>query len=269
MTREGVSPVLGINVDKRIVKCFVCNEGGIKKLAEKWRLSRSSEPLGEIEETYDYTDESGVLLFQVVRLRKLNGEKDFRQRRPGARSGEWTWSLGRTRRVPYRLPALTAADSSTWVHVVEGEKDADRLVAEGLVATTNLGGAGKWRPEYSAYFRGRRVAILRDNDEAGLRRAQHVSRELSPVAAEVRIVELDDVPPKGDVSDWLDAGHTVGELEALSEATAPWLYRFPPTMAPVAEQASPDAMLKVLVPNERYSGIEAYARTTGLRPGQI
>ena len=48
---------------------------------------------------YDYVDEQGDLLFQVVRFHP----KGFKQRRPGARGG-WVWNLRGTRRVLYRLP---------------------------------------------------------------------------------------------------------------------------------------------------------------------
>lgn len=58
----------------------------------------------EILATYDYTDEEGRLLFQVVRFYP----KDFRQRRPVA-GGEWEWSLRDTPRVLYRLPEVRAA----------------------------------------------------------------------------------------------------------------------------------------------------------------
>lgn len=50
-----------------------------------------------------------------------------------------------TRQVPYRLPELVAAPLSSAIYIVEGEKDADRLAALGLVATCNAGGAGKWK----------------------------------------------------------------------------------------------------------------------------
>ena len=42
---------------------------------------------------------------------------------------------------------------STTVFVVEGEKDADNLAALGLVSTTNVGGAGKWRESYNDALR--------------------------------------------------------------------------------------------------------------------
>ena len=56
----------------------------------------------------------------------------------------------RRRNIPYRLPQLLNADEAI---VYEGEKDAERLVALGFVATTNSGGAGKWRPEFADFSR--------------------------------------------------------------------------------------------------------------------
>ena len=55
------------------------------------------QPRPNIVATYDYRDESGTLLFQVVRF----DPKDFRQRRPDGDG--WAWSVKGVRRVPYRL----------------------------------------------------------------------------------------------------------------------------------------------------------------------
>lgn len=166
-----------------------------------------------ITATYDYRDAEGGLAYQVVRYHP----KDFRQRRPDG-TGGWMWSLNGTARVLYGLPELRAADPGRLVFVAEGERDCDRLAALGLLATTGAGGAGKWRPEYADALRGRRVAILPDADEPGRQHAQDVARSLLGVASEVRVVELPGVPPKGDVSDWLDAGGTIAGLKALVRA---------------------------------------------------
>ena len=162
---------------------------------------------------YDYRDEGGELLFQVVRTPAPDG-KTFRQRRPDGRDG-WIWDVEGVRRVLYRLPELLAADPSETVFLVEGEKDADNLARGGLTATTNPGGAGKWRPEYSATLRGRHVAILPDHDEVGRQHAADVARSLAGAAASVRAVDLPGLAEHGDVSDWLVAGHTVAELREL------------------------------------------------------
>ena len=67
---------------------------------------------------YDYPDENGKLLYQVVRYEP----KAFRQRRPDGRGG-WSWSLNGVRCVPYRLPDVLATKKS--VLVCEGEKDCE------------------------------------------------------------------------------------------------------------------------------------------------
>lgn len=51
--------------------------------------------------TFDYVDEAGNLLFQVVRYEP----KTFRQRKADGKGG-WDWKLGDTRRVPFKLPEL-------------------------------------------------------------------------------------------------------------------------------------------------------------------
>ena len=164
--------------------------------------------------TYDYCDEAGALVFQVLRYEP----KTFRQRRPEG-SG-WSWSVKGVRKLPYRLPELLAAPTDAPVFIVEGEKDADALAALGLVATCNAGGAGKWKKEHSEFLRSRRVVVLPDNDSAGEKHAQQVERSLRGIAAEVRTLVLPGLPDKGDVSDWLDAGGTLEELLALASADA-------------------------------------------------
>ncbi len=170
-------------------------------------FERPDRPSGP-ETTYRYVDEQGRLLFEVVR----RPGKQFVQRRPDGAG--WTYNLNGTRRVLYRLAELAQDDARRAVFVVEGEKDADRLRELGMIATTNPGGAGKWRAEYAEHLRGRHVVVLPDDDEPGRRHAADVARSLHSIAADVRIVELPGVREKGDVSDWLDAGGTVEELAA-------------------------------------------------------
>jgi len=171
--------------------------------------------------TYDYQDAPGKLLFQVCRLEP----KSFRQRRPD-RKGGWVWNMARAQLVPYRLPGLLKANC---IFIVEGEKDADRLVALGLAATCNPGGAGKWRKDFGRYFQGKAVIILPDNDPPGKTHAQYVARSLHGIAASVKVAELPGLPLKGDVSDWLKAGGAVEQLKALVEAASEWQ---PPPVKP-------------------------------------
>ena len=225
--REGGNPSLGINVRKGIVKCFVCGEGGPKKLAEAWGIvdDRDRPPWErEIERTYDYHNPDGTLRFQVVRFTVPPGaEKSIVQRRPDpVQPGQWLWNLKGVQPVLYHLPELRAADRETWVWIVEGEKDVDRLRRLGLVATTNSQGAGKWRQYYNRELRDRRVSVIPDNDRAGLDHAHDVARSVYPHAREVKLIELQGLPDKGDVSDWFDQGHTVAELTEVLDRTPPY-----------------------------------------------
>ena len=176
-------------------------------------------PQGRIVATYDYQDEDRRLLRQVVRF----APKDFRQRRPSGNGDRpWIWNVDGVRDVPYRLPELLEADPSETVYIVEGEKDVDRLRQNGLVATTNPMGAKKWREEHSEFLGGRRAAVIADNDHDGREQVQLVAQSLSGKALSVKAVELPGLPDHGDVSDWLDSGHTVAELRELVDAAPLW-----------------------------------------------
>ena len=86
---------------------------------------------------YEYQDEHGELLYEVVRY----SPKDFRQRRPDGKGG-WIWNLDGVTPVPYRLPEWKDRET---ISLVEGERDADALWEWHVPATTNPMGAGKWR----------------------------------------------------------------------------------------------------------------------------
>ena len=183
----------------------------------------TAQPPGKIIAIYSYRDSADQELFQVVRYQP----KNFRQRHRSADGKKWIWkSVDQSKRILYQLPSLIAAAASTPdqpVFLVEGEKDADRLRASGLIATTSPGGASssksksKWLPQYTIALRPFRVFIIPDSDDTGREHAEHVARQLSEAApgphSFVSIVSLPILPglpthKKWDVSDWLDAGGT-------------------------------------------------------------
>lgn len=192
---------------------------------------------GQIVATYGYVDEAGALLYQAVRY----APKGFSQRRPNGRGG-WVKNLQGVRLVLYRLPEIVAADPARRVVVAEGEKDADRLAGLGIVATTCAMGAGKWRAEYSETLAGRQVRYVPDNDDAGRKHAGQVARSLAGVAASVRVVTLPNLPEKGDVSDWLDAGGTAGALADLCDVAPEWTPTETPAIAAGGRDADPPAI---------------------------
>lgn len=92
-------------------------------------------------DTYVYTDENRNPLY-----RKLKDEnKNFVWERYV--NGEWVTGRGGQAPPLYNLPAvIKAVESGQVIVVTEGEKDADRITATGITATTNPDGAGvgKW-----------------------------------------------------------------------------------------------------------------------------
>jgi putative DNA primase/helicase len=196
---------------------FYCHKeaigGGPRKLAELTGHSlpeespgkSSAKPNRQIDKRYDYTDATGKLIYQAVRLRP----KAFYVRRPDpACTGGWLNNLTDCEPLPYRLPALLAAiRAGETVFVVEGEKDADALAELGLAATTNHGGAGKWTIACSRHFAaGARVVVIADNDRTGQDHALDVARKLQDRGCDVCNLTLPDLPEKGDVSDWIQSG---------------------------------------------------------------
>lgn len=175
--------------------------------------------LGRIAAEYDYHDESGQLLYQVVRF----APKEFRQRRPDPdRPGQWIWKLGDVRRVLYHLDRVIEAEPERVVYVPEGEKDVEALESLGLVATCNPQGAGKWSAVADCArtaLRGRRVTIIADKDDAGRKHAADVAAWLADVAAEVRIIES---PVGKDAADWVAAGATDRDIESTAASAAAW-----------------------------------------------
>ena len=126
------------------------------------------------------------------------------------------------RRVPYRLIELIEATAAGHpVLIVEGEKDANAAWRIGLPATCNPGGAGKWRDEFNEFFRGADVVLVPDNDEPGWKHVNDIGARLKSVAARVRVLVL----PNGakDLTEWLDAGGTREQLDALIESAPEWV----------------------------------------------
>ena len=192
-------------------------------LASAWGLLETSPPVQEsslgLEITYDYHDVEGTVLYQVVRSSASTGKgKKFYQRRPDPDvRGKWIPNLKGVNRVLYGLPDLMKADEGEWIWIVEDEKDADRLASMGLKAPTNCGGAGKWHISYSNALRDRRVVLIPDNDKPGMDHTNRVAHSLLGKAEKIKVVELPGLSEKGDVSDWLDLGHSLEDLLRLLE----------------------------------------------------
>ncbi len=222
-------PSLSVSLSNGSFKCFGCNKSGsifdfymakhsvdyqtaFNALAKEAGLN--AEPQRILDKTYDYTDESGKLLFQAIRYEP----KGFSQRRPDGKGG-WIYNLNGVQIIPYNLPTVLKAKS---IIIVEGEKDADNLKVIGLTATCNPMGAGKWRKDYNKYFKDKKVTIIPDNDEPGRKHADTVANNLKGIAESVRVLKLLGLPDKGDISDWIGQGGTKERLIELIKQPPEW-----------------------------------------------
>ncbi len=194
----------------------------------------SFEPKKVAAGRYDYETADGSLAFRVVRVEYQNPDdgsfvevedeigrrkrkKTFRQCRPDPeRLGKWIWNVDGVPVVPYRLPELIEAiGTGHFVVIAEGEAKVDLLRSWNVPATCNAQGAKKWRTEHAKFLRGADVVILPDNDEPGREHGEVVAASLQGLAASIRVLELPDLPPKGDVIDWATNGGTVEQLHDL------------------------------------------------------
>ncbi len=195
---------------------------------------------------YYYHDEHGVEVLLVQR----RWPKTFHVYHPDGFEpffNRFTYAPGVGSHPPvlYRLPELLKAKRDELIYVCEGEKDAEALYQRGMIATTNVGGPGQWRPNDTAALAGRHVVILPDNDDEGDAHAEQVAAALSGTAGSVRVLRLPDLPESGDVSDWLAAGvegfddmeaalamdRRLDELEELARLVEPEL---PPATGSIA-----------------------------------
>jgi 5S rRNA maturation endonuclease (ribonuclease M5)/predicted RNA-binding Zn-ribbon protein involved in translation (DUF1610 family) len=205
-----------VDTAKNLFHCNDCGKGGsiIDWIALEENITASeamrklggdrngSTPEWKIVATYDYTDESGNLLYQVCRL----VPKDFRQRRPDGNGG-WIWNMQGVTRVLYRLSEVLKAQR---VCITEGEKDADNLSKLGFTATCNSGGAKKWRSEDSEVLRGKDVLIFGDDDADGRKRVEQVIKSLQGKAKSITHITF----PAHDISDYIKSFPSLDEAKA-------------------------------------------------------
>lgn len=184
-----------------------------------WYTSRENVPFET--ELYIYRNEYG----ENVTAKQRWSDKHFLQLHWSEYAG---WRLGLNGTTPplYNSDRI-AADPDATVWVVEGEKDADRLTALGLVATSSHGPA----PSNPNVLAERSVVVVPDNDPAGRTEAHDAAlRAARAGAKEVRVLNPLGGEPTGgkygtgdgfDVSDFLNSGGTVDDLRRLAEDAEP------------------------------------------------
>ncbi|MFO1007730.1 MAG: DUF3987 domain-containing protein [Planctomycetaceae bacterium] len=192
----------------------------------------SAEAVAELEHqirrkadhSWTYFDAVGEAEGIILRWNLPDGKKTIR---PVSRHPEG-WRIGGmpALRPLYRLPELSG---SSRVYLCEGEKAAEAARSIGLTATTSAGGANAVAKTDWGPLAGKEVVILPDNDEPGRKNAEAVTKLLMSLAppALVKVVNLPELPDKGDIYDWIgskagvDAVELNREIEALADAGEP------------------------------------------------
>ena len=226
-----------INKDWVYLKCYAgCTQDEILKavgLNSKDLYVGEKKPKKQLVNSilYDYVDENGVVLYQRKRNEYNDGTKKFYCIQP-----DGTYGMKGLKHTIYNLPEVI---KTKMVYFVEGEKCADILIKQGLVATTLDGGANsKMKDEWIEYFKDKTVIILPDNDEPGRKYARNIKHKI-PWAV---IKELPDLEKKEDVYDWLHKGHSVAEIDSLPETE----YEIEPESISTEKKAPAKLMLEIL-----------------------
>lgn len=190
-----------------------------KEISEVKSVKKNKSNFSTLVTTYNYRDESGHMVYQVLRYAN---PKSFRFRRPTddpENSSGFIWSIGDTYRVLYNLDLIVnSINSGQYIWKVEGEKDADCLTNMGFTATCNLFGAGsgKWRPEYNDQLKGANLICVPDEDESGYIHVYEVINDLISTNSckSIRVIFL-PVGYKGDMFDYISSGNGKDELYGL------------------------------------------------------
>jgi hypothetical protein len=170
------------------------------------------------ERTWPYVDANGTPVGRVRRRDLADGRKQLWQERPNGAG--WLPGLEGAQLPLYGLPlVLAAARQHRPVVVVEGEKAVDALERIGLLATTNAGGAGKWRDDHTAALAGAVVTVIADSDLPGRLHAIDVTARCAAAGVEARM-PLDLGPLRQDGFDVVD--HLAG-VAATSKTVNPEL----------------------------------------------
>lgn len=197
-------------------------------------LAPSAAPPRPEERTdvFYYETQRGERLWRVLRTRRPDGSKTFKQER--FENGGWVAGLlpdpndgKKAIPVPYNACALKATLGLAEIYVVEGEKCADALnelfrsTGTRRVATTLAGGssqASRWRFFVSGLPRVP-VVVLGDDDKPGRKAVDETVEAFKNAGFDVRS-KIFDAPPtfRGngyDVADWLDDRRAEGLTDLL------------------------------------------------------
>jgi len=244
--------------DQPTVRVFATAEDAVAAL---------EQCMGPRSAIWTYHDATGSPVGKVVRWNRPDGKKEIRP--VSLYPDGWRHGGMPELRPLYGLPDLASANL---VYVCEGEKAADAVRSLGLIATTSAQGSQSfaktdWRPLAS-----KEVIILPDNDSPGRKYADAVAEiltGLNPPAA-VKLLELPDLPDKGDAADFVTS-HGDATPDALCAMLEGWaneaetIEALPPT--DVVEAYKPFPVDALPQPLRRF--VKAAEKAIGCDPSYV
>ena len=231
---------LSINVETGQFKCFAgCTEGNKlvtfemrlldtddvhdawSSVAKKIGFKPCPRSRGKRTHEHFYRDEKGEMRYRVRRYE--DGSASYSHYAGSGYSGPlYKPRLNGMKQLLYNLPEVIAADV---VLFVEGEKKADILTKLRLLdsngkplATTTTGSATSWRIEHVEYLKGKRVVLLPDTNEPGLRHSADVQAGLVRAGVDFKVVDF-----AGHGNDFREYLTQHGAVELLRFIDCDWL----------------------------------------------
>lgn len=191
---------------------------GVEPYKLRFDEQRRVNGQGGDQRVFPYRDERGECLYEVHRVEATaTKDKEFTMWLPGAEHAGGTKNV---RRVLFGLPELLKTQPGEVVCIAEGEKCALAVACLGVACTTNPNGSGTWRQNYTDWLKenlaDRRFLVLADNDRAGKEHALAVCDSLKVAGLLVWLAELGELPPAGDVVQWIARGGTAEQLRAMA-----------------------------------------------------
>ena len=205
-------------------KVFVTPQGIVRQYLDG--LSKKTGGPVKLAASWQY-DSFTVLRFDLPTPAGEKQRKEFRpvHKVPLGTDGGWGWQGGYPSgpRPIYRKKEVEAAHPDL-ITIHGGEKAADAAAGIGLVATTNAGGEqAVGKTDWTSVLRFATIAIVIDNDSAGEAFGQMMALRIRQAKqdADVRIVRLPGLPPKGDIVEWIEAGGDKAKFLDLLENAEP------------------------------------------------
>ena len=270
-TGKNGTPALSTYEDNTKWKCQSCGAGGdiinlfymvnhledtpenfkytVKTLSEMFHTglissepSQSYCPTGKVgSRTHVYYNADGSIFGKKVITTLTNGKKSPCWYLYDHEKKTYITGLHEQKAPLYNANVLHNMDDGT-VFITEGEKDADTLSRlDDIPATTIPNGAGfsQWIDLYNNGLQRKDIIILTDNDDAGRNYGIKVAQNTLNIAKSVKIIPATAIwskcPPKGDISDIVQA---LGEDEAtklLADAIYNTPFCTPESLPPIKE----------------------------------